>query len=98
MSSPLPFQKTWSISRRKAIKWSLALLIAAALVAPWEASTGSDCTLLLPPGREGIARANTDAVLREIYVQPGDVVEITIERLGTLANPIAVQAVAPIQE
>jgi multidrug efflux pump subunit AcrA (membrane-fusion protein) len=81
-----PAQKSWPISRRKAIKWSLALLIAAALVAPWEASTGSDCTLLLPPGREGIARANTDAVLREIYVQPGDVVAEDA-KLARLVNP-----------
>ncbi|HWP43348.1 MAG TPA: efflux RND transporter periplasmic adaptor subunit, partial [Blastocatellia bacterium] len=84
-SEPRP-QKSWTIGRRQVIKWSLALLILAALVAPWEASTGSDCTLLLPPGREAVARANTDAVLREIYVQPGDMVSEGA-RLAQLANP-----------
>jgi multidrug resistance efflux pump len=79
-------QRSWTIGRRQVIKWSLAILILAALVAPWEASTGSDCALLLPPGREGVARANTDAVLREIYVQPGDTVADGA-KLAQLVNP-----------
>jgi multidrug efflux pump subunit AcrA (membrane-fusion protein) len=79
-------QRRWTIGRRQVIKWSLVLLIITALVAPWEASTGSDCTLLLPPGREGVARANTDAVLREIFVQPGDVVAEGT-KIARLVNP-----------
>jgi len=86
LPSELSSHRGWKIGRRQIIKWSLALLIIAALVAPWEASTGSDCTLLLPPGREGVARANTDAVLREIFVQPGDVVAEGA-KIARLVNP-----------
>jgi multidrug resistance efflux pump len=53
---------------------------------PWEASAGSDCALLLPPGHESAARANTDAVLAEIYVQPGDAVAEGA-RIARLTNP-----------
>jgi putative peptide zinc metalloprotease protein len=73
-------------NRRRVIKWGLALIIVGALIAPWEASTGSDCTLVLPPGREDVARANTDAVLRQIFVQPGDAVAEGT-KLANLANP-----------
>ena len=73
-------------NRPRLIKWGLALIIVGALIAPWEASTGSDCTLVLPPGREDVARANTDAVLRQIFVQPGDAVAEGA-RLANLANP-----------
>ena len=73
-------------NRPRLIKWGLALIIVGALVAPWEASTGSDCTLVLPPGREDVARANTDAVLRQIFVQPGDAVAEGT-KLANLANP-----------
>ena len=77
--------RTWP--RRSAIvKTSIVLVALGVLVAPWEASTGSDCALLLPPGREGVARANTDAVLAEIYVQPGDAVNQGA-RLARLSNP-----------
>ncbi len=72
--------------RRRIIKASLAALVLLALIAPWEASTGSDCALLLPPGRENVVRANTDAVLAEIYVQRGDAVAEGT-RLARLANP-----------
>lgn len=78
--------RNWTLSRRQVIKITLALLVLAALIAPWEASTGSDCALLLPPGREGIVRANTDAVLSEIFVQPGDAVSEGT-KLARLANP-----------
>ena len=60
------------LDRRRVAKWGLFILVLATLLAPWDASTASDCTLLLPPGREGIARANTDAVLSQILVRPGD--------------------------
>jgi putative peptide zinc metalloprotease protein len=72
--------------RRRMVKGGIALLVVAALVAPWEASTGSDCTLVLPPGREAVARANIDAVLAEIYVQPGDTVAEGA-KLARLSNP-----------
>ncbi len=72
--------------RRRIIKWSFIAILLAVLILPWEASTGSDCTLLLPPGRENIVRANTDAVLTEIYVQQGDAV-MEGTRLARLANP-----------
>src|SRR5262249_2877809 len=60
------------LTRPRLIKAAVVLLVVAALVMPWEASAGSDCALLLPPGHESAARANTDAVLAEVYVQPGD--------------------------
>ena len=73
-------------NRRRVIKWGLAVIIVAALIAPWEASTGSDCALTLPPDREAVARANTDAVLRQIFVRPGDAVAEGT-KLAHLANP-----------
>ena len=79
-------ERRWMPRRRQAIKLSLALFLLIVLIAPWEASTGSDCALLLPPGREEVARANTDAVLDEIYVQPGDTVAEGA-RLARLRNP-----------
>ncbi len=79
-------RKRWFTNRRRVIKWGLAVLIVAALVAPWEASTGSDCSLTLPPGHEEVARANTDAVLREIFVRPGDAVAEGA-KLAHLTNP-----------
>jgi putative peptide zinc metalloprotease protein len=82
---PAP-RKRWITNRRRVIKWALALIIIGALIVPWEASTGSDCTLILPPGREDVARANTDAVLRQIFVQPGDAVAEGT-KLAHLANP-----------
>lgn len=78
--------RNWPLSRRQVVKITLVLIVIALLVAPWEASTGSDCTLLLPPGREGVVRANTDAVLSEILVQPGDAVSEGT-KLARLANP-----------
>lgn len=64
----------WMPKRSRVIKIGFAFIVIAVLIAPWEAATGSDCTLLLPPEREGVVRANTDAVLTEIYVQPGDAI------------------------
>ncbi|MGH9822941.1 MAG: efflux RND transporter periplasmic adaptor subunit, partial [Blastocatellia bacterium] len=72
--------------RRRMIKIGLAVLIAAIMIAPWEASAGSDCTLELPPGREASIRANVDAVLAEVYVVPGDVVAEGA-KIARLANP-----------
>ena len=77
--------RTWP-RRSVIVKTAFVLVTIGVLVAPWEASTGSDCALLLPPGREGVARANTDAVLTEIFVQPGDAVNQGA-RLARLANP-----------
>jgi multidrug efflux pump subunit AcrA (membrane-fusion protein) len=68
------------------IKLGFALVVIAILVAPWEASTGSDCTLVLPHEREGVVRANTNAVLAEVYVQPGDTVNEGA-RIARLSNP-----------
>jgi putative peptide zinc metalloprotease protein len=79
-------RRKWSPTRRRVIKVVFALIVIAVLIAPWEAATGSDCTLLLPPEREGVVRANTDAVLAEVYVQPGDAVTDGA-RVGRLSNP-----------
>lgn len=68
------------------IKGAFALLVVAALITPWEASSGSDCALLVPPGREGVARANVNAVMAELFVQPGDAVAVGA-RLARLSNP-----------
>jgi putative peptide zinc metalloprotease protein len=81
-----PAQKNWRPTRRRIIKFGFALIVIAALIAPWEAATGSDCTLLLPPEREGVVRANTDAVLAEIYVQPGDAISEGA-KVARLSNP-----------
>ena len=79
-------QRAWLPNRRRIIKVGFALIVIAALLAPWEAATGSDCTLLLPPEREGVVRANTDAVLAEIYVQPGDAIAEGA-KVARLSNP-----------
>jgi putative peptide zinc metalloprotease protein len=81
-----PARKKWLPKRRRVIKFGFALIVIAVLVAPWEAATGSDCTLLLPPEREGVVRANTDAVLAEVYVQPGDAIAGGA-RVARLSNP-----------
>jgi multidrug resistance efflux pump len=73
-------------NRRRLIKIGFALVVLAVLIAPWEAATGSDCTLLLPPEREGVVRANTDAVLAEVYVQPGDTIADG-SKVARLSNP-----------
>jgi multidrug efflux pump subunit AcrA (membrane-fusion protein) len=78
--------RTFALRRSTVIKGALALIVIAALITPWEASSGSDCALLLPPGREGIARANTDAVLAEIFVQQGDQIAEGA-KIARLANP-----------
>lgn len=78
--------KTFTVRRSLVIKSAVAVLVLAILALPWEASTSSDCTLLLPPGREEVARANTSAVLAEVFVQPGDAVAEGA-RLARLANP-----------
>ena len=79
-------RKSWLPKRRRVIKLGFALVVIAVLIAPWEAATGSDCTLLLPPEREGVVRANTDAVLSEIFVQPGDAVSEGA-KVARLSNP-----------
>ncbi len=81
-----PVRRKWMPKRRRVIKFGFALIVIAVLIAPWEAATGSDCSLLLPPEREGVVRANTDAVLAEIYVQPGDAVADGA-RVARLSNP-----------
>ncbi len=78
--------RRFALRRSTMIKGALALLVITILITPWEASSGSDCTLLLPPGREGIARANTDAVLAEIFVQQGDQIAEGA-KIARLANP-----------
>jgi putative peptide zinc metalloprotease protein len=75
--------KRW---RPRLVKVTLVLILLVVLAAPWEASTGSDCTLMLPPGREVAVRANTDAVLAEVYIQPGDVVAEGA-KIARLTNP-----------
>lgn len=81
-----PVRRKWLPKRRRVIKFGFALIVIAVLIAPWEAATGSDCTLLLPPEREGVVRANTDAVLAEIYAQPGDAIADGA-RVARLSNP-----------
>jgi len=81
-----PAQKKSSPRRRRVIKFGFALIVIAVLIAPWEAATGSDCTLLLPPEREGVVRSNTDAVLAEVYVHPGDAIAVGA-RVARLSNP-----------
>jgi putative peptide zinc metalloprotease protein len=80
-----PARRKW-LPKRRVIKFGFALIVIAVLIAPWEAATGSDCTLLLPPEREGVVRANTDAVLAEIYIQPGDAIADGA-RVARLSNP-----------
>jgi len=81
-----PSWKKWTPTRRRAIKFGFIIVVIVLLVAPWEAATGSDCTLLLPPEREGVVRANTDSVLAEIFVQPGDAVAEGA-KVARLSNP-----------
>ena len=81
-----PSRRNWLPRRRRIIKFGFALIVIAVLIAPWEAATGSDCTLLLPPEREGVVRANTDSVLAEIYVQPGDAIADGAN-IARLSNP-----------
>jgi putative peptide zinc metalloprotease protein len=78
--------KKVSPRRSLIIKGAFALLVIAALITPWEASSGSDCALQLPPGREGVARANVNAVMAELFVQPGDAVAEGT-RIARLSNP-----------
>ena len=73
-------------TRRRLIQAALVVLVIGVLVAPWQASAGSDCTLTLPAGRETAARANVDAVLAELYVQPGDMVNEGA-KIARLSNP-----------
>lgn len=78
--------KMITVRRSLIIKIAITVLVVVVLALPWEASTGSDCTLLLPPGREEVARANTNAVLAEVFVQPGDAIAAGA-KLARLANP-----------
>jgi multidrug efflux pump subunit AcrA (membrane-fusion protein) len=73
-------------SRRTIVKAAVAVMLIAIIVAPWEASAGSDCTLLLPPGHEAPVRAAVDATLAEVFVVPGDTVAEGA-RIARMANP-----------
>jgi len=73
-------------SRRTIVKTAIAVTLIAIVVAPWEASAGSDCTLLLPPGHEAPVRAVVDATLAEVFVVPGDTVAEGA-RIARMANP-----------
>jgi multidrug resistance efflux pump len=73
-------------SRRTIVKAAIAVTVIAVIVAPWEASAGSDCTLLLPPGHEAPVRAGVDATLAEVFVVPGDTVSEGA-RIARMANP-----------
>jgi putative peptide zinc metalloprotease protein len=79
-------KRSWFAKRSRIVKIGFALVVLVLLIAPWEAATGSDCTLLLPPEREGVVRANTDAVLAEVYVQPGDSIGEGF-KVARLTNP-----------
>lgn len=83
-----PNDSNQKVSKRRGVffKGAFALFAIAALITPWEASSSSDCNLQLPPGREGVARANINAVLAEVFVQPGDAVAIGT-KLARLSNP-----------
>src|SRR5262249_5499009 len=72
--------------RRTIVKAALAVAIIVVIVAPWEASAGSDCTLLLPPGHEAPVRAGVDATLAAVLVVAGDTVGEGA-RLARMANP-----------
>jgi multidrug efflux pump subunit AcrA (membrane-fusion protein) len=72
--------------RGRLVKTAIVVVLVGVLIAPWQASAGSDCTLLLPPGRETAARANVDAVLAEMYVQTGDMVNDGA-KVARLSNP-----------
>jgi multidrug efflux pump subunit AcrA (membrane-fusion protein) len=78
--------KKVSPRRSQILKGAFALLLLATLITPWEASSSSDCALQLPPGREGVARANTNAVMAELFVQPGDAVAEGT-KIARLSNP-----------
>jgi multidrug efflux pump subunit AcrA (membrane-fusion protein) len=73
-------------SRRSIVKAALAITVIGVMVAPWEASAGSDCTLLLPPGHESPVRASVDATLAEVFVVPGDTVAEGA-RIAQMSNP-----------
>jgi multidrug efflux pump subunit AcrA (membrane-fusion protein) len=75
-----------SSKRKMLFKTAFVILALAALITPWEASSSSDCTLQLPTGFEEVTRANTNAVLAEAFVQPGDAV-IEGTKIARLSNP-----------
>jgi multidrug resistance efflux pump len=70
--------------RRRLVPLTLLLLVAAALLMPWQASVGSYGTLIAIPGQEAIIRAPESATLIELRAQPGERVEsgAVIGRLG----------------
>ncbi len=78
--------KKISPRRSLILKGAFALLVVAALITPWEASSSSDCALQLPPGRESVARANINAVMAELFVRPGDAVAEGT-KIARLSNP-----------
>jgi putative peptide zinc metalloprotease protein len=75
-----------SPKRNLIVKGAVALLVVAALITPWEASSSSDCTLQLPPGHEDVARANVNAILAEVFVHPGDQISAGT-KIARLSNP-----------
>ncbi len=67
-------EKKILVSSSFLVKCAIVILLGSVLLLPWEASTGSNCSLTLPAGHEAVTRATTDAVLTEILVRPGDAV------------------------
>jgi putative peptide zinc metalloprotease protein len=72
--------------RRRLVPLTVLLLIAAALVMPWEASVGSYGTLVAIPSQEAILRAPESATLIQLQARPGDLVlsGAVIGRLGNI--------------
>ncbi|MDQ3665493.1 MAG: HlyD family efflux transporter periplasmic adaptor subunit [Acidobacteriota bacterium] len=75
-----------NIWRRRLVWIGLALIAAAGLCMPWNASVGSYGTLVAIPDLEAIVRAPEDATLIELRAQPGEVVSSggLLGRLGNL--------------
>jgi putative peptide zinc metalloprotease protein len=59
-------------SRRRLVPLTLALLVAATLLAPWSASVGNYGKLIALPDHEAVIRASESATLVALRVQPGD--------------------------
>jgi putative peptide zinc metalloprotease protein len=72
--------------RRRLVPLTILLLIAIALVLPWNASVGSYGMLVAIPGQEAIIRAPESATLIELKTRPGDSVTggAVVGRLGNI--------------
>ncbi len=70
--------------RRRLVPLSIAGLVVAALLMPWNASVGNYGTLIAPPDKEAIIRAPESATLVSLRVQPGEQVAggAVIGRMG----------------